>query len=701
MRSINRRARLGYLETGIPRLRAPDSRNPAGDVDSNIPSRPAVGVTPAVPATPRSQAQLVVLLARGMNSGPPPPRRAPPVLANARSLVDETSRIVRNEAVETLQANLIATTYGVRSHKERYENVADNLLLDINLCFEEELQKALEHDKHFITSARKIVEIIHTELGIESVGPLQEGQPLPTAAKAERENYIRQKLGDCYPRAALDLFFATQNCWQDEPFEAMLALRRTDIAPEVIHKAEALFKLLKMLQTQIPYFGGSVEYDRHIDSSLEFWIYHLSTLTKDPDRQYDPADPNMGRLIKPLKDYRTNATGAVPFMNQHNLGTGVVEAHWDQLPPALRTAINAKLKIFAQHVAQHGDHQDPGSASTLWHAYKRVGGVPVALRDVVPEEAWRELVRGVPGDGPGQVTSRALWKACSEDERKAIYADVCRLPWSDAHLIDGSESYEQTYVTETSDSPRVLARHPPRAEPGLMNVAGVFGNILETPGVAAEKYMAKGGRALEKLHAARRLTGGPENDTLRAEFKQKHTAWHEAALTHHKPIIGGMSGHTLGYMNLYADALSRLSVEERAKAPKMETLRGIMLAGLVGTKLHHSTDEVFSASTSVDSPTPPNYRHRFSYADLFHSTDQKIALSAVDALFETRRRYLALKENSVVSLINGGSKAERAHLTAVVSRYIAVLAGSDENEIKNVKLDVLAAVRDCMPPAIT
>lgn len=701
MRSINRRARLGYLETGIPRLRAPDSRNPAGDVDSNIPSRPAVGVTPAVPATPRSQAQLAVLLARGVNSGPPPPRRAPPVLANARSLVDETSRIVRNEAVETLQANLIATTYGVRSHKERYENVADNLLLDINLCFEEELQKALEHDKHFITSARKIVEIIHTELGIESVGPLQEGQLLPTAAKAERENYIRQKLGDCYPRAALDLFFATQNCWQDEPFEAMLALRRTDIAPEVIHKAEALFKLLKMLQTQIPYFGGSVEYDRHIDSSLEFWIYHLSTLTKDPDRQYDPADPNMGRLIKPLKDYRTNATGAVPFMNQHNLGTGVVEAHWDQLPPELRTAINAKLKIFAQHVAQHGDHRDPGSASTLWHAYKRVGGVPVALRDVVPEEAWRELVRGVPGDGPGQVTSRALWKACSEDERKAIYADVCRLPWSDAHLIDGSESYEQTYVTETSDSPRVLARHPPRAEPGLMNVAGVFGNILETPTVAGGKYMAHGVRALENLHADGLLNGGPENETLQGEFERKHTAWHEAALTHHKPIIGGMSGHTLGYMNVYAAALSHLSAEEQRRAPQLETLRGIMLAGLVGTKRHHSTDEVMSASTSVDSPIPPTYQTRFSYADLFHSPDNKIILCAFEARRKTKLRYLAFEDNSVLSQVNVGSTDARARLATDVQKYIDVLTGSSEGRVKHAKNAVLAAVRDCMGPAIT
>src|SRR5690606_16285198 len=73
---------------------------------------------------------------------------------------------------------------------------------------------------------------------------------------------------------------------------------------ELKRKVGGYIKLLKMLETQYPYFGGSKEYHNNKTGSFEFWIYHLSTLTKDPDRQYK-ADSPKASLKKSMIDYRT------------------------------------------------------------------------------------------------------------------------------------------------------------------------------------------------------------------------------------------------------------------------------------------------------------------------------------------------------------------------------------------------------------
>lgn len=44
------------------------------------------------------------------------------------------------------------------------------------------------------------------------------------------------------------------------------------------------FIWLKYLNVQLPYYGGSVQYASNRSDTLEFWSYHLSTLTYDPAR---------------------------------------------------------------------------------------------------------------------------------------------------------------------------------------------------------------------------------------------------------------------------------------------------------------------------------------------------------------------------------------------------------------------------------
>jgi len=613
------------------------------------------------------------------------PRRASPVLANARRLVSETRDLLTGET-EALPDNLIATTYGTRADKRYYENIADNLKLDINMCFEEELQRQIEHDPHFLDAVKRVVAHIHTKLDIRSMsGQVSPDLPIPPSAKAERERYILAKLKDYYPDSELEDFLNSPNWTENANFKPFVLDGKRDdreFRPSEIQEAEGLFKLLKMLKTQMPYFGGSVEYQEHIENSLEFWMYHLSTLTKDPDRQYSLSDRDLGQLMKPLKDYRTDPAGLVPFMNQRNLGTGVAEADWGELPRGLRKEIEDRLNVFAREVGERGDNSNPGAALRLWSAYARVG---------------RQLDKD-----PMKLTPGEVWDSSDEDVRKTIYGDICKVPWSDAHLIEGAEGWEQTYEPSLS-SEDVRSRLPRREEPGLMNVAGVFGNILETPLIAGSKFMEEGGRRIERLRVQGRLDGKlvgvPQGMTLLNDFVEKHTNWHNNAIDSHKPIIGGISGHTLGYLNMYAEALNKSTPEERDGLPSMETLRAVMLAGLIGFKRHHSYDEVMAASTavSVDSGRL-SYSMPAGYSDVFSADDQHIVDCANRAKRAVRDKYLTYDDRTVFAEVSSRAGPASGQLAKAITGYIDKLDTKSASMLKMLKNDITLGVRNCVAP---
>jgi hypothetical protein len=558
------------------------------------------------------------------------------------------------------------------------QRVACNLLLDVNLCFEEELQRAFERAPYFVDSMKKIVGLIHQKLKIRSLAGLySKDVPLAPAAKAERERYIVAKLAGYFERTVLEKFLQA-NIWTDRKFGPFLAQRRTDLLPDEEHEALGFAKLLKMMKTQFPYFGGSVEYHEHIENSLEFWMYHLSTVAKDPDRQFPTPHPVLGQLPRPMLDYRTTVGGDLPFLFQRNLGTGIAEALWGELPAELCRYIELKLKEYTQKVATEGDAGHLKNAKKLWDAYDEVG---------------RLL-----GKDHIKVTIEELWNESDEDTRKAIYGDMCHIPWSDAHLLEGGEGFEHSYSLETSD-PDIRSRHPPRQTPGLMNVAGVFGSILENPLTAAWKYMEVGGGDRERKrvrHELDGIPGVPRDTTLMHDFVEKHTRWHRRAIDNHKPIIGGLSGHALAYMNLYAAALELCTEEERDAAPSLETLRGILIGGLTGAKRHHGADEVYAASTSVDASTEATqYNHRATYADVFLSSDRHIADSANKALSETEIRYPKYDKTVLRLIVTSDARAREA-LETSIAQYIACLGTTDAARVQARKDDVVVAVARCL-----
>lgn len=115
----------------------------------------------------------------------------------------------------------------------------------------------------------------------------------------------------------------------------------------------------------------------------------------------------------------------------------------------------------------------------------------------------------------------------------------------------------------------------------------------------------------------------------------KEDQWIEDTVKAGKPIISGPSGHTLRYLNFWAE--KRKQEKERAGGningwPSLEAARLVMMANLMPPK-HHSYDEIMTSSIGIKDETKPPllYKHKSSYLDLatHQETDAKeIALNA-------------------------------------------------------------------------
>jgi len=583
--------------------------------------------------TPRSLRGIVSMANQG---APVQMAREKPLLANERDLMKDNAKVMKGEA-RTKDANLIDTTY---------DNAADNLLLDLNMQYEEQLQREIEHDSHFTGTLIGAVNVIHGHAGVESV----EGTTTEDTSKSKRIDTVMGKIKATSGNQAL-----TTSKLNSGQFNLNLLAANPD--PEIQRMNVGYVKLLKMLETQAPYFGGSVEYAKNIKSSFEYWVYHLSTLTKDPDRAYEAQTPGAG-LPKPMKDYRTHK-GLVPLNNQRNLGTGIVEAKWAELPQELREKIYNKLNYV---LTQLGVVEFPDDPKARLDFYLKGGRALRLEKDAKNHERTRAPMQ--------EITAKeieTLWNGLDEDQKKEMYGDVTQMPWSGAHL-HGGHSWEQSQQHAVLSQDVDFNRLPYKTSPGLENVVGVRGNILETPEVAGVKY----GAELTKKYQNPLLGLVPQKDftghqgdidkrvgthvlqnyltieSLVKEFEDKHRDWFLQAKDSHKPIIGGMSGHTLGYLNLYSDAQMKAPRYD-PQWPSMEALRAAMLGALIGDKRHHSYDEVMAASDGMPYRTSfgsasLRYFFRSCYLDVLDSSDSKIKSVAAKAQSVTKRNATKLVE---------------------------------------------------------
>lgn len=98
--------------------------------------------------------------------------------------------------------------------------------------------------------------------------------------------------------------------------------------------------------------------------------------------------------------------------------------------------------------------------------------------------------------------------------------------------------------------------------------------------------------------------------------------WIEDTVIAGKPIISGPSGHTLRYLNFWAEKRNENIVEaqDQNEWPSLEAARLVMMADLLPPR-HHSYDEVMTASIGIkDKTKQPGthlmYQHKSSYDDI-------------------------------------------------------------------------------------
>lgn len=581
--------------------------------------------------------------------------RPPPLLANLTRLCNETEKVLHQQGVVS-HHDLIKTAHGARDIP-RVQKIANNLILDANLYFEEKLQQTIEHDTYFKDQLEAAVALIHSEIEIPSLATVNQQGLMASDIRAEQLQTIRTTLNGCYTDGGTRLGeMIDNNQWSAAELVELAALQKPGVTGDQRHNANGLLKVYKMIETQKPYFGGSVEYAMDRKDSIEYMIYHLSTLTKNPARQYPPSH-EQGHYPKPLKDYQTPPQSLLPDRNQRNLGTGVVESRWTELPVELQREMTERLNAFQREVASQDGHPDTEKSDRLMRIYRGAMNppAPAPMTHLYTTDFTQ--------------TMEQVWQYATEDDRKFIYGDVAQLPWSNAHL-HGGDGFEQTFDTRTHGA-ELNFKHPRVDGPGLQNVAGVMGNVLQTPGIAGEKYVTEMEPVLAQVQAQELAQAQAQ---LQADFVDKHGGWYESAMQHHKPIIGGISGHTLGYLNLYQEARNRQMGQDAgapaqngekrmppqgsalamqgADGPTPEVMRAVMLAGLVGTKRHHSYDEVLAASHQMgDEHNRLQYGDRAGYDDVLHSDNFNIRNCAAQAREQAVQGYQAVAQGTVLNSV--------------------------------------------------
>lgn len=599
--------------------------------------------------------------------------RPKPMLANRSSLCTESKRMANNEALREELSSVLQVTYS-RNAAPLASNLANNLLLDLNLHAEERLQHSLEHMPGAVPNIKRMVELIHGKVMADA---LPEGwqQMSGQALLDKRLELVAARLKPAFEKAGALPQLQEYMSKRSGTDRATQALRQ---GLEKVLGADAMadVKLLKMLFSQLPYFGGSVQYRLNEQPELEFWIYHLSTLTRDSSRLLKDAP----EMPKPIHDYITAEDSKLPVNNQRNLGTGVTEATWQELPNEIKRKL---LKDLVRRL----DDSNEGQVGARFDRNKKRYADLLAEAEVIPGERLGEKIM-------------ELWDKLDEDKKKEVFGDIAAIPWSSAHLHAPGTYESELRISELGEEHHSwVARHPDtKGKPGLQNVAGVFGNVLEVPETAAEKYMAELSKKIAEGAQTVMMTRPQEHesggfleldqrpyalDELKTEFIEKHGAWHDKAMKHNKPIIGGMSGHTLGYLSLYRDALSQSDAPQNE--PSLEYLRALMLAGLVGQKRHHSYDEVMTASVGIGvGEHKLGYRSEASYQDLLQSDEPEIRQAAEQAFEGITEDFTRQGNRSVLDTMCNSTtlnarqqKAFRAEMEPLVGRYHATLAASD------------------------
>ena len=122
--------------------------------------------------------------------------------------------------------------------------------------------------------------------------------------------------------------------------------------------------------------------------------------------------------------------------------------------------------------------------------------------------------------------------------------------------------------------------------------------------------------------------------------------WIKATIEAGKPIISGPSGHTLRYLNFWVEKRNQAKQSGGTELntneyPSLQAARLVMLGNLMPPKMHHSYDEVMTASIGIkgnDSSESLSYNHKENYEDLQEQKETD-AKPIADRAYHTYKTY--------------------------------------------------------------
>lgn len=143
---------------------------------------------------------------------------------------------------------------------------------------------------------------------------------------------------------------------------------------------------------------------------------------------------------------------------------------------------------------------------------------------------------------------------------------------------------------------------------------------MSTPEISADEKAKLG--ALLDIVVDKHTSGDNTNMVKRNNNPDnaQEKKWIDATVAAGKPIISGPSGHTLRYLNFWAEKRKDEQAREGGSItdwPSLEAARLVMMANLMPPK-HHSYDEIMTSSIGIKDETSDalKYKHKSSYLDL-------------------------------------------------------------------------------------
>lgn len=549
-----------------------------------------------------------------------PKRLFKPLLVNERNLILDVTTLIYNNTRLDLSSKLLDTSYST---------VGENLLLDLNLHFEEHLQEAIENNQVFVTYAKEIADIIHQSGLLESAVNLDMTRKATNHLKEQRYNWIAEyifarheyELMHQFDFNGVEDFKKALNSKSffnlNKNFTELYGIAQKD-------KCRGYLDIIQMINYQTPSNGGTVEYAYGSSNNLLYWLYHYRTLAKDPDRDYNYMSNSteaQKKLRKPIIDYRTHKNGLIPIHNQRNLGTGVYDVSFDIIPKGIKTQMIKVLNLLGKKYLHPDIHEDI-------YDYKYRLDLLINKFQFKPTED--NTVKDV----------EEIWKKCNNNRNCLIifYNEVLRLGLSSGlKKIISKEEIEQLTKIEKTFKTKVI------------NVIGVRENILLTPVEAAKQLeidlttrFGENNRVPKDTFRDSGITQALDYSYYCKDLQLQEEKWYINSRKSFKPIIGGASGHTLNNLNLYQSALEVLPkllsmkfLASIGKFPSFELFRFIILGGIIGRHMHHSYDEIITPSHGFYDPIEKKklyYEYKQTYGDVLLSKNKEIRKTSELAL---------------------------------------------------------------------